>query len=69
MYIDENSFNLDLRSSPGQSLIFHPSQISKPPKSKYYSVVCIDINGIVAVKIIKGGVKSQDFFHMYQRSQ
>ena len=63
MYIDEISFNLDLRPSLGWSLIGHPSQTSKPPKSKNYSVIaCMDINGIVAVKIIKGGVKSQDFF-------
>ena len=63
LYIDEISFNLELRPENGWSLIGKPNQTSKPPKSKNYSVICcMDINGIVAIKIVKGGVKAPDFF-------
>ena len=62
-YLDEISFNLELRPVLGWGMIGKPIQTSKPPKSKNYSVICcMDLNGVVALRIIKGGVKSPDFF-------
>ena len=63
LYIDEISFNIELRPVNGWGLIGQSIQSSKPPKSKNYSAICcMDIKGVVALRVIKGGVKSQDFF-------
>ena len=58
VYIDEISFNLELRQSKGWSLIGKKINAIKPPKSKNYSVIAaMDIHGYVGIKIVKGGVK------------
>ncbi len=62
IYIDEISFNIELRPNKGWSLIGKPLNTSKPPKSKNYSViVAMDIKGYLGLKVIKGGVKGPEF--------
>lgn len=73
LYIDEISFNLEMRLYYGWSRIPEPARISKPQKPKNYSAVaCNDMKGgcgyerIVAVQIVKGGVKAPDLFSSHK---
>ena len=62
IYIDEISFNLELRPNKGWALIGKQLNATKPPKSKNYSViVAMDVNGYLGIKIVKGGVKGPEF--------
>ena len=62
IYIDEISFNLELRAAKGWALKGKQLNASKPPKSKNYSViVAMDINGYLGIKVVKGGVKGPEF--------
>ena len=62
IYIDEISFNLEMRLAKGWAMRGKQLNASKPPKSKNYSViVAMDINGYLGVKVVKGGVKGPEF--------
>jgi len=62
VYIDEISFNLELRISKGWCLKGTNANSTKPPKSKNYSViVAMDVDGYVGIKVVKGGVKGPEF--------
>ncbi len=62
IYIDEISFNLELRPSKGWGLKGYTINASKPPKSKNYSaIIAMDIQGYLGLKIVKGGVKGPEF--------
>lgn len=62
-YIDEVSFNINLRIKRGWAKLGTHQNVSIVSKSKNYSVImAMDFKGIIAIKIIKGGVKGADFF-------
>ena len=62
VYIDEISFNLEMRPTKGWGKRGKQINAIKPPKSKNYSViVAMDIYGYVGLKIIRGGVKGPEF--------
>ncbi len=62
IYIDEISFNIELRPEKGWSLIGKKLNSTKPVKSKNYSaIVAMDINGILGLKVVKGGIKGAEF--------
>ncbi len=62
VYIDEVSFNLDIWPQKGWAPLGKNQKVSYPGKSKNYSaIVAMDIEGILSLKIIKGGVKAPDF--------
>jgi len=68
IYIDECSFNLQIWSLKGWSQSHTNPKASKPAKSTNYSAIAaMDINGILSLKIVKGGVKASDFFYIYSR--
>ena len=63
VYIDEVSFHIDLRIRKGWARKGTHQKISTVSKSKNYSaIMAMDFNGIIALKILKGGVKGADFF-------
>ncbi len=67
IYIDEISFNLQLWPTKGWAPSGAYPKASRPGKSINYSVIAaMDINGILCFKIVKGGVKSSDFFIFIQ---
>ena len=62
IYIDEISFNLEMRPSKGWGVVGASLNAMKPAKSLNYSaIVAMDLNGILGIQIIKGGVKSAEF--------
>ena len=67
IYIDECSFNLQTWALKGWSQSNTYPKASKPAKSKNYSAItAMDIDGILSLKIVKGGVKASDFFIFIQ---
>lgn len=62
IYIDESSFNIQIRQDYGWAPIGCVRKCSKPAKSVNYSLIAsLTINGFLGLKIVKGGVKSGDF--------
>lgn len=67
IYIDEVSFNLQTWITRGWAHSGSFPKASRPGKSHNYSVIAaMDIKGILCFKVIKGGVKSSDFFIFIQ---
>ena len=65
--IDETSFNLETWSLKAWAPFGKHQKVSKPAKSKNFSAItALDINGVLCVKVVKGGVKAPDFFMFVQ---
>jgi len=63
VYIDESSFNLNLRPCFGWGTSGKKLFSKRPAKSTNYSLLAaMDITGIIGWMLFRGGVKKEDFF-------
>lgn len=68
IYIDETAFNLETWPFKAWAPTKKNASLSRPGKSINYSAItAMDSDGILGVKVVKGGVKSEEFFHFMQQ--
>ena len=64
VYIDESSFNLNIRPAFGWGTSGKVLFGKRPTKSANYSLLAaMDITGIIGWMVFRGGVKKEDFFY------